>query len=260
MKLYQFNLFTQIISLSLLVVPAIIQVEIFPFTVLIQSRYVSQRPEPLPEEGREGGSQLRQLWHQFFPRSEPIPEEGSDGGSKGDGFCPISPYQFSEVEQVWNERPTFTWTGIITQISIREQGSETVIWSQEISAENQVNLNLETASNNPLQLYQITVGKTLQPGQFYELQVSTNPPIDYRPIPFKVMNPQEQNTVTQELQQLEQKLAAENITGDAAILQRADYFASQKLWSEFWQEVLSVETPSEDLKQLINETVNQLCR
>ena len=91
MKLYQFNLFTQIISLSLLVVPAIIQVEIFPFTVLIQSRYVSQRPEPLPEEGREGGSQLRQLWHQFFPRSEPIPEEGSDGGSKGDGFCPISP-------------------------------------------------------------------------------------------------------------------------------------------------------------------------
>jgi len=43
------------------------------------------------------------------------------------------------------------------------------------------------------------------------------------------------------------------------ILQRADYFASQKLWSEFWKEVLSVESPSEDLKVLINETVEELC-
>jgi|GEM_PF-1685460 hypothetical protein len=257
MKFNQLNLITQIMSLSLFVFPTIIQIELFPLTNLIQPDYFSQRPELLSEEGREGGSQL---WRRVFPRSEPIPEEGRDGGSKGEGFCPIAPYQFSEIERVWNNRPTFTWTGNITQISIREQNSQTVIWSQNISEENRVNLNLETAASNPLQLYQITVGTALQPGQVYELQVSTNPPIDYRPIPFRMMTVEERNTVNQELQQLEQELAAENITGDAAILQRADYFASQQLWSEFWQEVLSVETASEDLKRLIDETVNRLCR
>ncbi len=198
-------------------------------------------------------------WKQSFPNSEPQ-TGGSEGGGKGDGFCPIAPYQFSEVEQVWSKRPTLTWRGTITQIEIREQNSKTVVWSQEISAESQVNFNTKTESSMPLTLYQVTVGTTLKPGQIYELQVSTTPPIAYRPIQFRIMTPQEGSSMTPKLQTLEQKLAAENITGDAAKLQRADYFASQELWSEFWQEVLSVEAPSDDLKRLIHETVNQLCQ
>ncbi|MGB3535265.1 MAG: hypothetical protein WBA13_17330 [Microcoleaceae cyanobacterium] len=257
MKFNQLNLLTQMMSLSLLLIPAIIQVDIFSFNTLIQPHPFSQRSEPFSDEGSEGGSQL---WRKFFPRSEPVPEEGGNGGSRGDGFCPISPYQFSEVEPILNNRPTFTWKGNITQIEIREQNSQTVVWSQDISEENRVNLNLQSDDLTPLKLYQIAVETALQPGQVYELYVSTNPPIDYRPIPFRILTTEERNAINQELQQLEQKLAAENITGDAAILQRADYFASQQLWSEFWQEVLSVETPSEDLKQLINQTVNRLCR
>ncbi|MDY7021575.1 MAG: hypothetical protein SWJ54_09460 [Cyanobacteriota bacterium] len=77
-----------------------------------------------------------------------------------------------------------------------------------------------------LQLY---IQKIEQLYFFYELQISTNPPIDYRPIPFQIMTPEDRDLITQGLQQLERELKAKNITGDAAKLQRADYFASQKL-------------------------------
>ncbi|WP_413167828.1 hypothetical protein ACL6C3_14110 [Capilliphycus salinus ALCB114379] len=252
MNLYQLIL-AKVIAFSLISVS---------FSTIFQAEVLSETSwmflsgsQPKDEEGFERES----LWRRFFPRSEPPPEEGSEGGSKGDDFCPIAPNQFSEVERVWNERPTFTWTGVLTKVEIREQGNEKVVWSQEISAENQIELNTETESSTPLKLYQVTLGTVLKPGQVYELQVSTSPPIDYRPISLRIMTPEERNSITQDLQKLEEELEDKNITGDGAILQRADYFASQKLWSEFWQEVLSVESPSEDLKGLINETVKELC-
>lgn len=253
MKLYQLIL-AKVIALSLTFVS---------ISTLSQAKVLSEtswtllsESEPKDEEDIEGGS----LWRRFFPRSEEPPDnEGSEGGSKGNDFCPIAPNQFSEIERVWNERPTFTWTGVLTQIEVREQGNEKVIWSQEISAENRVELNAETESSTPLNFYQVTVGTALKPGQIYELQVSTSPPIDYRPIPLRIMTPEERNSIAQDLQELEEELQEKNITGNAATLQRADYFASQKLWSEFWQEVLSIESPSEDFKVLINETVKELC-
>ncbi len=201
---------------------------------------------------------LQQRWRNIFTSSEPQ-RRGQEGGGKGNGFCAVAPYQLSAVENIFSERPIFTWTGNIVKAEIREKGNETVIWSQEISAENQVNFNFQTASSTPLKLSQVAVEKALQPNQIYELKVFTRLPIDYHPILFKIMTPEERNNITQGLQNLQQELADKNITGDAAILQRADYFARQQLWSEFWQEVLSIQSPSEKLKALINDTVNQLC-
>ncbi|MEA5497568.1 hypothetical protein VB834_28460 [Limnoraphis robusta Tam1] len=199
-----------------------------------------------------------QRWRRLLPSSEPQ-RRGQEGGGKGESFCAVAPDKISEVEQVLNERPIFTWTGNIVKVEIREQGNGTVVWSRDISAKNQVNLNFQTASSTPFKLSQVAVEKPLKPNQIYELQVFTRMPTDYRPILFRIMTPEERNNITQGLQNLQQELAAKNITGEAAILQRADYFARQQLWSEFWQEVLSIESPSEDLKALINDTVNQLC-
>ncbi|MEL7038384.1 MAG: hypothetical protein AAFO04_22615 [Cyanobacteria bacterium J06592_8] len=225
---------------------------------------VSNQPgysqENLPEVSSSISGQ--QLWRRFFPNSESPDSESkrgsSEGGARG-GFCPIAPNQFSQAEWVWNERLTFTWVGVLTQVEIREQGNKKVVWSQDISAKNRIELNPETASSTPLKLYQVTTGTSLKPGQVYELQVSTTPPIAYRPILFQIMTSENRDLMTQGLQELERELKTKNITGDAAKLRRADYFASQKLWSEFWQEVLSINTASEDLKTLINQTVNQLC-
>lgn len=199
---------------------------------------------------------LQQRWRKLFTSSEPQ-RRGQEGGGKGDGFCAVAPYQLSAVENIFSERPIFTWTGNIVKAEIREKGNETVIWSQEISAENQVNFNFQTASSTPFKLSQVVVEKPLQPNQIYELKVFTRLPIDYRPILFRIMTPEERNSVNDDLISL--SIVTKGLIEEEETLVYADYFASQQLWSEFWQKVLSIESPSEELKALINDTVNQLC-
>ncbi len=46
-------------------------------------------------------------------------------------------------------------------------------------------------------------------------------------IPFQVMAAQERDHIMTALQQLDQQLASEKITGEAAALRRAEFFAAQ---------------------------------
>ncbi|WP_413168100.1 hypothetical protein ACL6C3_15420 [Capilliphycus salinus ALCB114379] len=199
-------------------------------------------------------------WHRFFENSEPPTEpQGNpgDGGSRGDDICPIAPNNLA-VLKVWNIRPTLTWSGEITKLEIRELDSRTNLWNQRISDNNKV----PSLSSDELKLYQITVETDLQPGQTYKWYFSDKPDgeyDEYLPVEFTIMTDRERESIAQELQQLEQELTAQNITGDGAKLRRADYFASQNLWLDFWQEVLSVESPSEDLKALLTSTIGELC-
>jgi hypothetical protein len=107
-------------------------------------------------------------------------------------------------------------------------------------------------------------GNTLQPDQVYEwLMLSSNNQVK-RFIPFRVVTAQERDRISQSLQQLDQQLVAEGITGEAATLRRAEFFATQRidnqpLWSEFWQEVLSVQTPSDKLMAWTRETMTLMC-
>ncbi|MGB3188211.1 MAG: hypothetical protein WBB43_02125 [Limnoraphis sp.] len=199
-------------------------------------------------------------WRRFFESSEPPTEpkgKEGEGGARGNDICPISPNNWGALK-VWNIRPTLTWRGQITKLEIRELDSQTAFWSPRTSSN-----KVPSLSSNTLELYQATVQTDLQPGQIYEWYFSNNPSGEYDqylPIKFTVMTAQERESIVQQLQQLEQKLAAENITGDAAKLRRADFFASQNLWLEFWPEVLSMESPSEDLKALLASTIGELCK
>lgn len=200
-------------------------------------------------------------WSRFFQSSDPPPTEpkgnDSEGGARGDDICPIAPNKLG-VLKVWNLRPMLTWSGEVTKLEIRELDSRTDLWNQRISSNNKV-LSL---SSDDLELYQITVETDLQPGQTYKWYFSDKPSgeyDEYLPLEFAVMTDQERESIALELQQLEQELTAQNVTGDGAKLRRADYFASQNLWLEFWQEVLSVESPSEDLKALLASTIGELC-
>ncbi|MEL7039578.1 MAG: hypothetical protein AAFO04_28800 [Cyanobacteria bacterium J06592_8] len=199
-------------------------------------------------------------WRRFFPNSEPPEDDGSEAGDeRGDSLCLIAPHNNQKGIKVWSDRPTFTWEGEITKLEIRELDSRTALWSQRISSKNQV----ESLSSANSEWYQVQVETELQPGQTYQWYFSDKPSgeyDEYLPIEFTVMTPTERDSITQGLQQLEQELTAQNITGDAAKLRRADYFASQQLWLEFWQEVLSMDSPSEELKALLTNTVDNLCK
>jgi hypothetical protein len=207
-------------------------------------------------------SQLRQSWEadwrNLFGNNRPVPPVPPKGGGSRpskEGICPIAPVAESETNSsiltpavVWSDRPTFVWKGKVETIAVRLRGSEDMLWMQDVSGSNQVTYT----------------GNTLQPDQVYEwLMLSSNNQVK-RFIPFRVVTAQERDRISQSLQQLDQQLVAEGITGEAATLRRAEFFATQRidnqpLWSEFWQEVLSVQTPSDKLMAWTRETMTLMC-
>lgn len=199
-------------------------------------------------------------WHNLFGKRRPVPPPPvppTNGGSRPtEEVCPIAPLAVSASNSsilttaiVWSDRPTFVWNGSVQKIGVRVRGSEDILWSEPVSGTNHVSYK----------------GEPLQPNRVYEwLVLSSNDRVK-RFIPFRIVTAQDSDRINQALQQLNQQLAAEKITGEAATLRRAEFFANQKidnqpLWSEFWQEVLSVQTPSDKLTTWTRETVTLLCK
>jgi hypothetical protein len=190
--------------------------------------------------------QLRQkwerTWRKLFGESPSAP--------------PAPPLAISESNSsilttaiVWRDRPMFVWNGSVEKIGVRVRGSKDILWSKAVSGTNRVTYD----------------GKTLQADQVYEWLVLSSDNQVKRFIPFQVMTNQERQSIAQALQQLDKQLAAEKIIGEAATLRRAEFFAAQRidnqpLWSEFWQEVLSVPTPSTQLTDWTNQTMTLLCQ
>lgn len=197
-------------------------------------------------------------WRNVFGKRRPVPPVPPTGGGSRPatgGVCAIAPLAVSESNSsiltpaiVWSDRPTFVWDGEVDKIGVRVRGSQDILWSQAVSGTNRVTY----------------AGEALQPERVYEwLVLSSNDEVK-RFIPFEVMTAQERQGIAQALQQLDGQLAAEKITGEAATLRRAEFFAAQQidnqpLWSEFWQEVLSVPTPSAQLTGWTRETIASLC-
>lgn len=197
-------------------------------------------------------------WRNVFGKRRPVPPVPPTGGGSrpaGERVCAIAPLAVSAPNSsiltpaiVWSDRPTFVWEGEAQKIGVRRRGSEDILWSQSVSGTNHVTY----------------AGEPLQPDRVYEwLVLSSNNQVK-RHTPFQVVTAEERKSITQALQQLDQQLIAEKITGEAAALRRAEFFATQQidnqpLWSEFWQEVLSVQTPSNQLTGWTRETITLLC-
>ena len=197
-------------------------------------------------------------WRNLFGKRPPVPPvPPTPGGSRPveGGVCAIAPLAMTETNPsvqtiaiVWSDRPTFVWEGEAQKIGVRRRGSEDILWMQDVTGTNRITYT----------------GKGLKPDHVYEwLILSSNNQVK-RFIPFRVVTVEERKSINQALQQLDQQLAAEKITGEAATLRRAEFFAAQRidnqpLWSEFWQEVLSVRTPSNQLTGWTRETITLLC-
>jgi hypothetical protein len=197
-------------------------------------------------------------WRNLFgkrPPVPPVPPTNGGGRPAEGGVCLIAPLAVSEPNSsiltpamVWSDRPTFVWDGQVDKIGVRVRGSQDILWSQAVSGTNRVTY----------------AGEALQPERVYEWLVLSSDNQVKRHIPFQVVTAEERKSITQALQQLDQQLAAEKITGEAATLRRAEFFATQQiddqpLWSEFWQEVLSVPTPSAQLTGWTRETMMLMC-
>ena len=136
-------------------------------------------------------------------------------------FCPISPGMPNETTQIWSDRPLFIWQGQIQTIIVRASGSDTDnLWNQPIVADQQS---------------KTYAGEKLQPGQTYEWIVYRGD--DALPsVSFQVIEAQQRDRITAQLQTLEQQLQTKGANKEAIALAKAKYFANLQLWSDALQQ------------------------
>ncbi|HEY9642467.1 MAG TPA: DUF928 domain-containing protein [Coleofasciculaceae cyanobacterium] len=208
---------------------------------------------------------LRQTWENLWGRllaSEP-PVPPSNGGGRGATFCVISPLETAapatEMARVLSDRPTLTWIGEAGTLEVHQPDQETALWQGRVSdGDRKGTVVLDANSNAALNIYQVAVPKRLEAGQAYTWWVSPSQ-VQARQISFQVVTAAERDRLMQALQTLNQQLAAEGVTGEKATLRRADFYAQQQLWAEFWREVLAVPHPSAELTQLIDQSFRVFC-
>ncbi len=144
--------------------------------------------------------------------------------------------------EIWNHQPRFIWQahdGMGKEIILASEQNPDTIWSKEISAEQESIL------------YD---GKPLQPGQSYYWYLQTELPFPQQTanISFKIISGSKREEISQALKEIDQTLQGQ--PPERIALEKANYFISQKLWSDALQEIFAVSNPSAKLQQTL-ETI-----
>jgi hypothetical protein len=156
--------------------------------------------------------------------------------------CMISPDAPNNIRIVWSDRPTFIWQGNAQTVAVKSVKSEQILWSETVD-----------------KIQHITyTGEALQPGQTYQWKVISGG-IVLKFVNFKIMGSQQRDRITVELQALEKQLQAEGADSEAITLAKANYFAQNQLWSDFLQQMYSVNTFTPELESLRTQISQKLC-
>ncbi|WP_088889875.1 PPC domain-containing protein [Leptolyngbya ohadii] len=202
-------------------------------------------------------SALAFSWEDVFRSEPPVPS--NDGGSRGDRdtFCPIAPIPPLDASGnaissaiVYSDRPLLLWQGATERIELWQRGGDRPLWTHSISEADRVK---ETAALTDQITYQVTAPTPLQPDQRYEWRIYP-PGLDYSIARFRTVSLEERDRIRQELDGI---IAGQ--TAPAATIRRADYFAGQQMWSDFWQTLLTGQPPSQELVALNGNTIAALC-
>ncbi|MCP2731021.1 hypothetical protein [Limnofasciculus baicalensis] len=189
----------------------------------------------------------QEIFKNFFnKKNEDNPPPGTPGSgiARGD-ICPITPRINSANREIWSNRPLFVWRGNLGRIEVRHYGSEEVLWSQTVSERD----NRVSYTGEPLK-----AGETYQWVIFGER--AENPMLS---VPFKVMNHQDRDRIRVRLIILGVELKEKGLTPEEITWARANYFAEKELWYDFLQEVYSMENPSEELQEIIQQIPAKVC-
>ena len=203
---------------------------------LFQAPPKQDDPTPPVPESNGGGSNEEP--------TPPVPERTGGGGSRGEILCPIAPRGIDTIPQVWSDRPLFVWRGAAKQIEVRLQGSQQVLWRQEVT---------------PADRSLMYGGEALQPGQTYTWVIFDLNNKAIAQTPFQIMEAQQRDRIKTRLQILQQELREKGASAEEIAMRRAQYFAQQQLWSDVWREVNSVENPSPALLRILQTIPNVSC-
>ncbi|MDJ0555754.1 MAG: hypothetical protein QNJ68_15180 [Microcoleaceae cyanobacterium MO_207.B10] len=178
-----------------------------------------------------------EVFQDFFNQSdEDPPVSHKDGTSRGT-LCLVSPGLIEIQGKIWNTRPTFIWQGKLKQIEINEANSEEILW------------NVELTENDQKVVY---TGQALKPGNTYYWQVFDSVANQYSfplmRVTFIIMDMEERQAITQELEKLNTELNQQGVKPEAIALARAKFFAQRNLFSDALSEAFAVKNPSPKLQ------------
>jgi len=179
----------------------------------------------------------------LFSKKPPV--QPRHGASRGPGDtvnpCMISPDALPQPRIVWSDHPLFIWLGPVQKIAVRLNGSDEYLWSQTVTGRQSTKYT----------------GKALQPGQTYEWLVLGQ--FRSPSVVFQMMDAQQRDRITAQLQTQENKLKAKGADQEAIALAKAKYFADNQLWSDMLQQAYSLPKPSPELAKIRQELPQQLC-
>lgn len=181
----------------------------------------------------------------LFGKKPPI--QPRKGGSRDPllrtaDICMISPDAPTQRRIVWSDRPIFIWKGAVQKIAVRTARSNEDLWSQPVAQTQTINY----------------AGKALQPGQTYDWLVFIGESPS-KLVSFQVMDAQQRDRITTDLNTLENQLKAKKVNSEAIALAKANYFIQNQLWSDALQQAYSVEKPSAELAQILKDIPDKLC-
>lgn len=157
-------------------------------------------------------------------------------------LCAIAPEP--APQEIWSDRPLFVWQAEVGKIQVRLPGRKEQLWQQTVT---------------PTARRVLYGGEALQPGETYNWVSFDQQNKRLFAVRFKVMDAEKRDGIKTQLQSLEAELKAKGATSEEIAMHRAQYFAKQKLWSDFWREVFSVENPSTALTEMVKTQTTQLC-
>jgi Domain of Unknown Function (DUF928) len=221
---------------------------LLPFTsylLLSNAPVFSNQPAPAQETAKP--SFLSWLSETFLSKKPPIKPRKNGTRNQNNAaqniVCMISPDDQKNTRIIWSDRPKFIWQGKVKKIVVIHRKSESE-WTKSVTEDQNIAA--------------YTDERRLQPGQTYEWQVWFGKEQSMR-VKFKVMEAQQRDRVTTDLQNLENQLKAEGQDTEAIALAKAKYFAENQLWADVLQQLYSVPTPSTELSEFHQEIPDKLC-
>ncbi|MEH2263295.1 DUF928 domain-containing protein [Nostoc sp.] len=200
--------------------------------------------QPIPTQPKQPQSFISWISQAIFKKEPPIrPHKGGSRPTVGNpnDICMISPDEPKTTRVVWSDRPLFIWQGQVNKIVVLKNTRKK--WTQPVT-ETQ---NIST----------YTADEPLQPGETYEWRVFFEDSLSLS-VNFQVMEAQQRDRITADLQNLEKQLKAENKDPEAIALAKAKYFAENQLWSDALQQAYSVQFRSDELQKMI-KNIDNLC-
>lgn len=204
---------------------------------------------PQSTQGQNNSNQpWEKVFQDLFNQSEedpPVPQK--DGTSRGN-LCLVSPGLIEVTGKTWSTRPTFIWQGKLNRIEIHGNNIEETLWAVQVT------------ENDAKVVYG---GAELEPGNTYYWKVFDSATDEYDfpllRVTFEVMDMQEHQTISQELEKLDAELNEQGATQEAIAFARVKFFAERKLWSDALSEAFAVEKPSEKLEDFRSDILQFFC-